>query len=101
MVTAAGPAAGVRHLRQQRYCNREENYFYILDLVQNEGDAGFECVIRCGQTPQLCMEQDAETHSVHMPSIDALYKFARQFARLKQTEGCVCLYDSTKGQGAQ
>jgi hypothetical protein len=24
---------GIRHLREQRYCNRDENYFYILDLI--------------------------------------------------------------------
>ena len=85
---------GARHLREQRYCNREENYFYILDLMQNEGDAGFECVIRCGHSPQACTDREAETHSVHMPSVELLYKFARQFARLKLTEGCICFYDS-------
>jgi hypothetical protein len=84
-----------RHLREQRYANRDQNHFYIIDLFQNE-DKSCECVIRCGATLGLCSHADAETHAVTMPSLDALYNFARQFARLKHTEGCLCVYDSMR-----
>ena len=82
-----------QHLREQHYTNMDENHFYIIDLVQNV-DKSFECIIRCGPSLRICSAPDAETHSVQKPSLEALYNFARQFARLKQTEGCICTYDS-------